>query len=169
MVFTHRITHYTGTFPVRLVRSVIQFNHGPQDTSLYRLQAVPHIRKSTGHDDGHRIIDIRFFHRLFKIHFLNFVKYLIVHINSYPLKTVHLRHSVLSIVRTCHELIYTSCLSGFPISSSESLAVPRYGCVFFLDLKKPSSAICIVNFVTAPKRIKSIRLPVRAGFSNNSR
>ena len=50
----------------------------------------------------------------------------------------------------CYELIYTSCLSGFPISSSESLAVPRYGCVFFLDLKKPSSAICIVNFVTAP-------------------
>ena len=94
MILTHRITHYTGTFSVRLVRSVIQFNHGPQDTSLYRLQAVPHIRKSTGNDNGHRIIDIRFFHRLFKIHFLNFVKYLIVHINSYPLKTVHLRHSV---------------------------------------------------------------------------
>ena len=54
-------------------------------------------------------------------------------------------------LRTCYELIYTSCLSGFPISSSESLAVPRYGCVFFLDLKKPSCAICIVNFVTAPK------------------
>ena len=74
------------------------------------------------------------------------------------------------ILRTCYELIYTSCLSGFPISSSESLAglrsapvgakrsstgraAPRYGCVFFLDLKKPSGAICIVNFVAAPYRI----------------
>ena len=31
-------------------------------------------------------------------------------------------------VRTCHELIYTSCLSGFPISSSERLAVLRNCC-----------------------------------------
>ena len=31
---------------------------------------------------------------------------------------------------------------------------PRYGYVFFLDLKKPSCAICIVNIVTAPKASK---------------
>ena len=34
-------------------------------------------------------------------------------------------------LRTCYELIYTSCLSGFPISSSESLAVLRRY-IFFL-------------------------------------
>ena len=38
----------------------------------------------------------------------------------------------------------------FPISASVSLAVPRYGCVFFLDLEKSFFAICIVNFVTDP-------------------
>ena len=37
--------------------------------------------------------------------------------------------------------------------SSTGRAAPRYGCVFFLDLKKPSCAICIVNFVTAPKEL----------------
>ena len=60
------------------------------------------------------------------------------------------------IIRTCHELIYTSCLSDFPISASESLAVARYGCVFFLDLEKSSCAICIVNFVTVPKADTSL-------------
>ena len=49
-----------------------------------------------------------------------------------------------------HDFAIAYCLSGFPISASESLAVPRYGCVFFLDLEKPSCAICIVNFVTVP-------------------
>ena len=80
----------------------------------------------------------------------------------------YILRSIIPYLRNCYELIYTSCLSGFPISSSESLsglrsatfgakrsstgrAAPRYGYVFFLDLKKPSCAICIVNFVTAPK------------------
>ena len=49
-----------------------------------------------------------------------------------------------------HDFAIAYCMSGFPISASESLAVPRYGCVFFLDLEKPSCAICIVNFVTVP-------------------
>ena len=44
-------------------------------------------------------------------------------------------------------LLYSGCVFV------TSLAVPRYGCVFFLDLKKPSCAICIVNFVTAPKEL----------------
>ena len=59
----------------------------------------------------------------------------------------------LQLLRNCYELIYTSCLSGFPISSLESLAglrfapvgakrsstgraAPRYGYVFFLDLQR---------------------------------
>ena len=44
-------------------------------------------------------------------------------------------------VRTCHELIYPSCLSISPITASESLAVPRYGYVFFLVLEEISYAI----------------------------
>ena len=58
--------------------------------------------------------------------------------------------ALVQLLRTCHELIYTSCLPDFPISASKSLAVPRYGYVFFLDLGKSFRTICIVNFVTVP-------------------
>ena len=54
-------------------------------------------------------------------------------------------------LRNCHGLICTSCLSIFPITASESLAVPRYGYVFFLVLGKISYATCTVNSVTVPK------------------
>ena len=46
MILTHRIADNTGALPVRLVRSVIELNHGPQHAALHRLQAVPDIRKS---------------------------------------------------------------------------------------------------------------------------
>ena len=75
-----------------------------------------------------------------------------------------------NLFRTCHELICTSCLSGFPISSSESpaglrsapvdakrsstgRAASRYDCVFFLDFAKPSCAICIDDFMTVPDEL----------------
>ena len=37
MIFTHCITHDTGAFSVGFVRSIIQFYHGIQHSSLYRL------------------------------------------------------------------------------------------------------------------------------------
>ena len=58
----------------RLVRSVIQFDHGIQDSSLYRLQTVSYIRQCTCCDNAHCIIDIRFFHGLFQIHVMYLIK-----------------------------------------------------------------------------------------------
>ena len=37
MIFTHGIADDTGTFSVRLIRTIVQFRHGVKDTSLYRL------------------------------------------------------------------------------------------------------------------------------------
>ena len=64
MVFTHGITDDTRTFSVRLIRSVIQLDHGIEHTSLNRFETIPHIRERTGHDDGHRIVDVRATHLL---------------------------------------------------------------------------------------------------------
>ena len=58
MIFTHGITDDTCTFTVRLVRSVIQFDHGIQDPSLHGLQSVTNIRKRPGCDHAHRVINI---------------------------------------------------------------------------------------------------------------
>ena len=37
MIFTHGIADDTGTLSVGLIRTVVQFRHGVEDTSLYRL------------------------------------------------------------------------------------------------------------------------------------
>ena len=47
VIFTHGITDDTGAFTMRLVRTVVQFDHGIQNPSLYRLQTISYIRKST--------------------------------------------------------------------------------------------------------------------------
>ena len=46
VIFTHGIADDTGTFSVRLIRTVVQLNHGIKNPSLHRLETVPHIRKS---------------------------------------------------------------------------------------------------------------------------
>ena len=74
MIFTHGITDNTCTFTVRLVRSVIQFDHGIQNSSLHRLQTVSYIRQCTCCNNAHCIIDIRFFHGLFQIHVMYLIK-----------------------------------------------------------------------------------------------
>src|SRR5699024_945415 len=79
MIFTHRITDDTRTFTVRLVRTVVQLDHRIQDSSLYRLQTVPYIRKRTGSDNAHGIVDIRLFHFFLKIDFLDLIKDSIFH------------------------------------------------------------------------------------------
>ena len=55
VVFTHGVTDNTRTFPVRLVRPVVHFVHGVENSSLHRLQPVADIRQGPGHDDGHRV------------------------------------------------------------------------------------------------------------------
>ena len=79
MIFSHGISHDTGTFSVRLVRSVVQFDHGEQDPSLHRLQAVPDIRKSSGGNNAHGVVDVGIFHFFLQIHVLYFIKNIIFH------------------------------------------------------------------------------------------
>ena len=67
MIFTHAVAHDTGRLTVRLVGGHAQFAHRVQDTALYRFEAVPYIRKGTGHDDAHRVIDIAFPHQFFQV------------------------------------------------------------------------------------------------------
>jgi hypothetical protein len=83
MIFTHGITDDTGAFSVRFIRSVIQLNHGIENSSLHRLQPVSHIRKRTGCNHAHCIIDIRGFHGFFQIHVMNFIKNIIFHLYSH--------------------------------------------------------------------------------------
>ena len=64
MIFTHGITDDTGTFSVRLIRTVVQLDHGVKHTPLHRLQTIPHIRKRSGCDNAHGVVDIGIFHGL---------------------------------------------------------------------------------------------------------
>ena len=64
VVFTHGIAHDTGAFSIRPVISYPQLIHIIQRSSLNRLQSVPHIRKRSGNNNAHRIINIRFLHDL---------------------------------------------------------------------------------------------------------
>ena len=64
MVFTHRIANDTRALSERLVVLDAELIHVLQSTALYRLYTVPHVRKCSGNDDAHRIINIRFLHDL---------------------------------------------------------------------------------------------------------
>ena len=64
VIFTHGIAHDTGGFPVRLIRSVVQLDHGVQDPPLHWFQTVPHIRKGPGSNNAHGVIDVGVFHCL---------------------------------------------------------------------------------------------------------
>ena len=79
MVFTHGVSHDTGAFPVRPVAADPQLVHIVEGTPLHRLQSVPHIRQSPGHDDAHGIIDIRFLH---DVRIFCFYNHLFAHIFS---------------------------------------------------------------------------------------
>ena len=79
VVLTHGITHDTGTFSMGLIRTVIQLYHGIENTPLNRLQAISDIRKRTGCNNAHGIVDIGFLHGFFQIDFMNFIKNIIFH------------------------------------------------------------------------------------------
>ena len=63
----------------KCARIVVQLDHRIQDSSLHRLQTIPHIGERPGRDYTHSIIDIGLFHGLLQIHFLYLVKYSVVH------------------------------------------------------------------------------------------
>ena len=56
MIFSHRIADDTRALLIRLIRTVVHLIHRVQNSSLYRLQSISYIRKCTGNDDRHRII-----------------------------------------------------------------------------------------------------------------
>ena len=58
MIFTHGVAYDTGAFTVRSVIADPQLIHIVQGSSLHRLQPVSYIRKSTGNNDAHGIVNI---------------------------------------------------------------------------------------------------------------
>ena len=67
---TEHVADDSRRLTVRFVRIEIQFvTHVVQNPAVNGFHAVPHIRKRTGHDDRHRIIDVGRFHLLFDIDF----------------------------------------------------------------------------------------------------
>jgi len=75
MVFTHRITDDTGALSVRLVGTVIQFNHGIKNTPLNRLKSVSYIGKRSGGNNAHRVIDVKSLHSFFQVYLVDFVHF----------------------------------------------------------------------------------------------
>ena len=90
MIFTHGTANDTGTFSVRAITSDTKLMHIVESSSLYRLQTIPHIRKRTGCDNTHGIVDIESFHFFFQIDFMDFInlslrrliKNIVVHVSS---------------------------------------------------------------------------------------
>ena len=88
VVFTEHITDDTRTFLIWLIVRVAKFHHSVEDTSVYRLESISHIRQGTRYDDRHRIVYVGFLHRLIDVHlnnsvlfFQHFYKNLIIHNN----------------------------------------------------------------------------------------
>ena len=62
VVFTHYFADDTRRLLMRFVRCDAEGVHAVQDTPVYRLESVAHVRKSTSYDYAHRVVDIRVFH-----------------------------------------------------------------------------------------------------------
>ena len=58
MVFTHCISHDTGTFPVRLVIADTELVHIIEGTPLHWFQPVAHVRQGAGNDHAHGVVNI---------------------------------------------------------------------------------------------------------------
>ncbi len=67
----HHLTDDTGTLREALVWAVPAVVHPVDDASVHGLESVSHIRKSSAHDDAHRIVKVRPLHLQVEIHGLN--------------------------------------------------------------------------------------------------
>ena len=72
MVLTEHLTDYTRGFFCLSAKIQPQTVHSEKDSSLNRLQTVPDIRKGTGHDNRHRIVDVRGTHLVIDLHRLDY-------------------------------------------------------------------------------------------------
>ncbi|CSA48419.1 Uncharacterised protein [Vibrio cholerae] len=59
VIFTDYVTYHTGRFFIGFVPVVAQHIHREQYASVYWFKAITHIRKSTTHDNRHRVVQIR--------------------------------------------------------------------------------------------------------------
>ena len=64
MIFTQHLTHNLRALPGRPGICQSESVHSEEHTSLNRFETIPHVRERTGHDDGHRIVDVRATHLL---------------------------------------------------------------------------------------------------------
>ena len=67
MITAENVTYSSCRLTVRLVKGKLVFVHSVENTSVYRLEAISCIRKSTGYDNAHCVIDEGFLHFAFKI------------------------------------------------------------------------------------------------------
>ena len=51
VILTEYLTNYARTFLIRLCADVVDVHHAVENTAVYGLKAVAHIRKGTGYDD----------------------------------------------------------------------------------------------------------------------
>ena len=71
VVLTHHVTHDTGGFLGLTGIFDSHLVHSVEHAALHRLEAVPGIREGAGHDDGHRIVDVRGAHLVVDLHRLD--------------------------------------------------------------------------------------------------
>ena len=64
MIFTHRISDDTCALTIRLIITDTKLVHIIKCTTLNRLETITDIRKCSGDNNTHRIINIRFLHKI---------------------------------------------------------------------------------------------------------
>ena len=75
VIFTHYFTDDTCRFLERLVRCNAETAHSVKDSSVYRLESVPNVRKRSSDDYTHGVIDVGVLHFVMDLmlyHFLIF-------------------------------------------------------------------------------------------------
>src|SRR5690606_5797471 len=67
VVFTDHVTDHTGRCQIGLVPVTLQLTHGERSATVYRLEAVTHIRQRAAHDNAHGIVEIGLFEFVFDV------------------------------------------------------------------------------------------------------
>ena len=78
--------------------------HTEKNSALHRLQTVPRIRKGTGHDNGHRVVDVRGAHLVVYLHGLNDARHFFLDLFGILYLTIHKRY----IISKCANLLNNS-------------------------------------------------------------
>ncbi len=73
VILTQHLTYHAGTFLIGFVARVTDSGHTIEDTAVHGFESVSHIRKGTGNNYRHRIVDIGGFHFLLDVDFDNSV------------------------------------------------------------------------------------------------